>query len=88
MLASERTNQIRQIVKDWCVRRELSTYDPDENFGFLRNLVVREGRATGQTMVRLVTTSKEPEPGGFDTAGFVEELQQLDPPPSSIIWRG
>ncbi len=86
VLASERTNEIRRIVKDWCVRRELSTYDPDENFGFLRNLVVREGRATGETMVRLVTTSKEPEPGGFDTAGFVEELNQLDPPPSSIVW--
>jgi 23S rRNA (uracil1939-C5)-methyltransferase len=86
VLASERTNAIRHIVKDWCVARELSPYDPDEQFGFLRNLVVREGRNTGETMVRIVTTSKEPEPGGFDTAGFVEALKQLDPPPSSVVW--
>lgn len=86
VLASERTNAIRRLVRDWCQQRELSPFDPDEQFGFLRNLVVREGRATGDTMVRLVTSSKEPEPGGFDSAGFVEALQQLDPPPSSIVW--
>ena len=34
---------------------------------------------TGETMVRLVTSTKEPEPGGFDTAGmpgFFERLQK------------
>lgn len=86
VLASERTNAIRRLVKDWCQGRELSPFDRDEQFGFLRNLVVREGRATGDTMVRLVTSTKEPEPGGFDTAGFVEALQELDPAPSSIVW--
>ncbi len=87
VLASERTNAIRRLVRDWCQARELSPFDPDEQFGFLRNLVVREGRATGDTMVRLVTSTKEPEPGGFDSAGFVEMLKtELDPAPTSIVW--
>lgn len=88
VLASERANQIRRLVRDWCQERELSAYDVDEQFGFLRNLVVREGRniASGDTMVRIVTSTREPEPAGFDTVGFVEALQALDPPPSSVIW--
>jgi 23S rRNA (uracil1939-C5)-methyltransferase len=85
VLASARTGEIRRIVKAFCERSELSPWDPDENFGFLRNLVVREGRATGQTMVRLVTSSAEPELG-LDTAGLVDALGALDPPISSLIW--
>lgn len=88
VLASARANEIRQLVRDWCQERELSPYDPDEQFGFLRNLVVREGRGNpaGETMVRIVTSSKEPEPGGFDTASFVDALKTLDPAPTSIVW--
>lgn len=87
VLASERANEIRRLVRDWCQKRELSPFDPDEHFGFLRNLVVREGRGgSGETMVRLITTTREPEPGGFDTVSFVEALQELDPAPTSIIW--
>ncbi len=88
VLASERANEIRRIVRHWCQDRELSPFDPDEAFGFLRNLVVREGRGSsaGETMVRLVTSSREPEPGGFDSVGFVDAMQELDPPPTSIIW--
>jgi 23S rRNA (uracil1939-C5)-methyltransferase len=90
VLASERANEIRRRVKAFCIDRELSPYDPDEEFGFLRNLVVREGRGTGQTMVRIVTSTKEPQdelnPAGFDTAGFIEALGTLDPPVTSVVW--
>ncbi|MFY9489099.1 MAG: 23S rRNA (uracil(1939)-C(5))-methyltransferase RlmD [Solirubrobacterales bacterium] len=86
VLASERANSIRRLVRDWCQERGLSAYDQDEHFGFLRTLFVREGRRTGDTMVRLMTTTTEPEPGGFDSAGFVAALNTLDPPPTSIIW--
>lgn len=85
VLASTRANEIRRRVKQFCIDRELSPYDPDEGFGFLRNLVVREGVHTGQTMVRLVTSSKEPELG-FDTAGLVEALGTLEPPITSLVW--
>jgi 23S rRNA (uracil1939-C5)-methyltransferase len=85
VLASARAGEIRRLVKAHCVERELSPYDPDEQFGFLRNLVVREGHSTGQTMVRLVTSSKEPELG-FDSAGLTQALGTLDPPITSLIW--
>lgn len=85
VLASERANEIRRAVKDFCTQRELSPWDPDEEFGFLRNLVVREGRATGQTMVRLVTSTREPETG-FDKEGFVAALAAIEPPVDSVIW--
>ncbi|MBK5229954.1 MAG: 23S rRNA (uracil(1939)-C(5))-methyltransferase RlmD [Thermoleophilia bacterium] len=86
VLASERANTIRRLVRDWCEKQDLGPYDRDERFGFLRNLVVREGRRTGDTMVRLVTSTSEPRPAGFDSAGFVTALNTLDPPPTSIVW--
>lgn len=85
VLASKRANLIRRLVRDWCEQRGLGPYDRDERFGFLRNLVVREGRRTGDTMVRLVTARAQPA-GGFDRDGFVASLSELDPPPSSVIW--
>jgi 23S rRNA (uracil1939-C5)-methyltransferase len=86
VLASERANAIRRAVRDWCERQGLGPYDRDERFGFLRNLIVREGRRTGDTLVRLVTSTTEPQPYGFDTAGFLDALGTLDPPPTSVIW--
>jgi 23S rRNA (uracil1939-C5)-methyltransferase len=85
VLASARANEIRRLVKAFCVERELSPYDPDEQFGLLRNLVIREGRGSGQTMVRLVTSSKEPELG-FDSAGLTQALGTLEPAIASLIW--
>ena len=86
VLSSERANAIRRMVRDWCEERNLSPYDREEQFGFLRNLVVREGLRTGDTMVQLVTTNAEPQPEGFDSAGFVATLNTLDPPPTSVVW--
>lgn len=88
VLASERANEIRRLVREWCESRGLSPYDSDEGFGFLRNLVIREGRnnPAGDTMVRLITSTREPGPGGFDEAGFVEALQSVAPAPTSIVW--
>lgn len=85
VLASERANEIRRIVKAFGIDRGLSPYDPDEQFGFLRNLVVREGRNTGQTMVRLVTSSNQPE-FGFDEAAMIEALAALEPAVDSVVW--
>jgi 23S rRNA (uracil1939-C5)-methyltransferase len=53
-----------------CRRQGLGAWDRREQRGFLRNLVVREGRNTGQTQVRLVTS-----PGKLDAdalAGAVD----------------
>jgi 23S rRNA (uracil1939-C5)-methyltransferase len=56
MLASEASNMARRRIVDWCRAEGLAPYDRRSGAGFLRNLVVREGRRTGQLQVRLVTS--------------------------------
>lgn len=56
LLASEAGNRVREEIVQWCRRQELSPYDRRSGEGILRNLVVREGRRTGQLQVRLVTS--------------------------------
>ncbi len=55
LLASERNNAARNRVRDWARREAIPAYDRREQRGVLRNLVVREGRRTGQLQARLVT---------------------------------
>jgi 23S rRNA (uracil1939-C5)-methyltransferase len=59
ILASERVDELREAVKAWCREEGLSTYDRRDGTGLLRNLVVREGRRTGQLQARLVTSEGE-----------------------------
>ena len=47
ILASERVDEVREAVEAWCREEGLSAYDRRDHAGFLRNLVVREGRRTG-----------------------------------------
>ena len=55
-LSSEATNQARNEVLAWAKTEGLNAYDPRDHRGTLRNLVVREGRRTGQIQTRLVTS--------------------------------
>ncbi|HEV3000560.1 MAG TPA: 23S rRNA (uracil(1939)-C(5))-methyltransferase RlmD [Solirubrobacteraceae bacterium] len=56
LLASERVNAARRAVLAWCREAGLEAYDRREQRGLLRNLVVREGRRTGEVQVRVVTS--------------------------------
>jgi 23S rRNA (uracil1939-C5)-methyltransferase len=56
ILASERIDAVREAVKAWCREEGLSVYDRRDQTGILRNLVVREGRRTGDLQARLVTS--------------------------------
>jgi len=67
MLASEKSNQAREEIVAWCRAQGLEPYDRRTNQGFLRNLVVREGRRSGEIQVRLVTS-----PGKLDEEGLAE----------------
>ena len=62
LLASERGNAAREQVLAWAREQGLSAWDRRDQRGLLRNLVVREGRRTGELQVRLVTS-----PGAIDT---------------------
>jgi 23S rRNA (uracil1939-C5)-methyltransferase len=59
-LASERGNTARNEVREWARTESIPAHDGHAEKGVLRNLVVREGRRTGQVQTRLVTS-----PAGF-----------------------
>ncbi|MGH2989143.1 MAG: 23S rRNA (uracil(1939)-C(5))-methyltransferase RlmD [Solirubrobacterales bacterium] len=56
LLASERNNGVRNEIRAWARTEGIPPYDRRERDGVLRNLVVREGRRTGQLQTRLVTS--------------------------------
>jgi len=58
-LSSEATNRARNEVLAWAKAEGLNAYDPHDHRGILRNLVIREGRRTGQVQTRLVTSRAE-----------------------------
>jgi 23S rRNA (uracil1939-C5)-methyltransferase len=67
LLASEPGNAVRERVLAFCRERGYEPYDRRTGEGFLRNLVVREGRRTGQLQARLVTSR-----GPLDRDGLAE----------------
>jgi 23S rRNA (uracil1939-C5)-methyltransferase len=69
VLASPRVDAVRERVLEWCAERRLPAWDRGSHAGLLRNLVVREGRRTGQLQVRMVTS-----PGPFPGRAFAERV--------------
>jgi 23S rRNA (uracil1939-C5)-methyltransferase len=67
-LQSERGNAAREQVIAWCRTQGLSAWDRRSNTGVLRNLVVREGRRTGQLQVRLITGPVDLDTGSLTAA--------------------
>jgi 23S rRNA (uracil1939-C5)-methyltransferase len=61
VLASERVDELRNAIADWCREQRVPAYDRRDQSGVLRNLVIREGRRTGELQARLVTRRKELE---------------------------
>ena len=72
-LTTELGNAIRNAVRLWAREERLEAYDQAEQAGYLRHLVVREGRNTGQVLVQLVTAAGE----RFDRDHFVETLRHF-----------
>ncbi len=64
-LASEAGNAARNGVREWARLESVPAFDRRAMRGVLRNLVVREGRRTGQIQTRLVTAPLQvPAPAG------------------------
>jgi 23S rRNA (uracil1939-C5)-methyltransferase len=80
-LATDLHNSIRNAVRDWAHEERLTAYDQKEHKGYLRHLVIREGRNTGQVLVQLVTNKGE----RFERDHFVDVLRQF-PEVKSIHW--
>ena len=79
LLASEAGNQARRAALQWCRERGLRSYDRRAQTGLLRNLVVREGRRTGELQVRIVTSDEGLGASDFD--GFAEAVGA-----GSVVW--
>jgi 23S rRNA (uracil1939-C5)-methyltransferase len=56
LLQSERGNVARRSVLEWARAQGHTAYDRRTQLGELRNLVIREGRRTGELQVRLVVS--------------------------------
>jgi 23S rRNA (uracil1939-C5)-methyltransferase len=80
-LTTDLGNAIRNAVREWAREEGLEAYDQEKQTGYLRHLVVREGRNTGQALVQLVTAAGE----RFETGYFVEVLRRF-PEVRSIHW--
>jgi 23S rRNA (uracil1939-C5)-methyltransferase len=59
LLQSDRMNAVLAEVRAFVQERGWSVYRQETEQGLLRFLMLREGRATGETMVNLVTTSPD-----------------------------
>ena len=80
-IAPEGVDGLLDSVRAWYTRLGLRAYDSRSKQGFLRTLLVREGKRTGERMVALFTS-----PGDFDRKGFVEAVNAAFPARS--IYRG
>jgi 23S rRNA (uracil1939-C5)-methyltransferase len=80
-LTTDLGNAIRNAVREWARAEGLPAYDQETQEGFLRHLVVREGRNTGQALAVLVTAPGE-LPG---EARLVETLRRF-PEVRSLHW--
>ena len=80
-LTTDLGNAIRNAVRDWAREEGLVAYEQSEHTGYLRHLVVREGRNTGQVLVLLVTGPGEK----FERDYLVEVLRRF-PEVRSVHW--
>ncbi len=80
-LTTDLGNAIRDAARAWARAEGLQPFDQETQRGYLRHLVVREGRNTGQALVSLVTA-----PGELESRDrFVSALRRF-PEVRSIHW--
>lgn len=60
-LQSEISTRILNSVRAFALSNNIPAYSPSEENGYFRNLVIREGKNTGDVMVNVVTFQDSPE---------------------------
>ena len=81
LLTTDVGNAVRETVQAWAREEKLEAYDQATQAGYLRHLVVREGRNTGQMLVQLVTAKGR----RFEEDYLVEVLRRI-PEVRSVHW--
>jgi 23S rRNA (uracil1939-C5)-methyltransferase len=80
-LTTDLGNGLRDAVRDWAREEGLEAYSQEDGSGYLRHLVVREGRNTGQALVQLVTARGDK----FEHGYFVDVVRRF-PEVRSVHW--
>lgn len=80
-LQSPDVGPLLAAVRAWAIKEKLPTYHLKSHRGFLRYVVVREGKNTGQRMVCLVTSE-----GEIPRESFVAALQSSGARVDTVIW--
>jgi 23S rRNA (uracil1939-C5)-methyltransferase len=80
-LTTDLGNGVRDAVRDWAREAELQPYDQATGEGYLRHLVVREGRNTGQALAVLVTA-----PGELPATEALVAMLQRFPEVRGVHW--
>lgn len=80
-LESELSMQVVEYARNFALQHQLPLWNPATNEGFLREVVIRHGRASGETMVGLIT-----ERGTFpQAADFGTGAAALDDSVVSVV---
>ena len=80
-IQDKKIDKLILFVRDLLRRFDLKPYDEKEQTGLIRNLVVRRGHYTGETMLVLVTT----RPKIFRIEQIIQQITQALPEVVSII---
>ncbi|HEY7267275.1 MAG TPA: 23S rRNA (uracil(1939)-C(5))-methyltransferase RlmD [Solirubrobacterales bacterium] len=86
-LASEANNARRNELRDWARTEGLPAYDRRAGTGVLRNLVIREGRRSGQLQSRLVTSPADIPKPPVDLHTIVEGSSGATDGPTGALGR-
>ena len=73
LIFSPDAGEILKAVKDFVNKKEYPVYNKFSHKGFLRNLIIRETKITGELMVGIVTSGSE----ALDTEVFLKTLLEL-----------
>ena len=57
LIEDKKASEIIQTIKKMCISFKMKAYDEDSGFGFLRHVLIRVGKKSGQIMVVLVTSN-------------------------------
>ena len=98
-LTTDLGNAIRDTVREWAQEEGLPAYDQEAQTGYLRHLVVREGRNTGQALVQLVTAPgdlqgddrfvaalRRTSRGALDPLGGQRPPAEVTNLPTNLLW--
>ena len=76
-LQSPTSNRILSFVRNYALEHNLPPYSLGLESGYLRNLVIREGKNTGEIMVNVVTFDDRPEVMKDLTVALLAEIPEI-----------